>query len=576
MKRARPSSDSPSSPSNILSGEQRINKLLAAAGLGSRRQVDELIEQGRVEVNGVICDQLGMKIDTDTAKITVDGTALKKFRPVYFALNKPSGVLCTNRDPQGRRRAIDFIPGHERLFPVGRLDAASTGLLLLTNDGELTQQLTHPKHGVPKTYQVVVAGQVEPDEVRRLRRGIYLSDGIARVDNVKIRHVRKNSTELEITLTEGKNRELRRVLARVGHKVVALNRISIGPLKLGSMPEAAYRPLSKDEIADLYHAAEDARKARKLRKKEDVARSQEKAARAEKKLASGETTPSARNRDESSSEKPVRSPRLRGDRSSETSLPSPRLRGEGTSDSSLPSPRLRGEGPGVRGPSSSGAKKLGKARIPDRTSKASSSDRTTESPSSQPSEPRDPFAWDDDDELLKASPFAPNQRFASSDEDDDDDEWEVETDDEDQDDSDLMSDGIEGESLLVDDRAGMRVGRVLDYDEAGESPSKPAASPRKKGAFREGRRPSKKSAQREPRSAEQGRGSTKSPRPGKKKFGSAKSTKSPGIKKGGFKKGGFKKGAPKRGAPKRGAAAKSGRSSKGSSPKSSGRGKRRS
>jgi 23S rRNA pseudouridine2605 synthase len=291
MKRARPSSDSPSSPSNILSGEQRINKLLAAAGLGSRRQVDELIEQGRVEVNGVICDQLGMKVDADTAKITVDGTALKKFRPVYFALNKPTGVLCTNRDPQGRRRAIDFIPGHERLFPVGRLDASSTGLLLLTNDGELTQQLTHPKHGVPKTYQVVVAGQVEPDEVRRLRRGIYLSDGIARVDNVKIRHVRKNSTELEITLTEGKNREIRRVLARVGHKVVTLNRISIGPLKLGNMPEAAYRPLSKEEIADLYHAAEDARKARKLRKKEDTARGKERAARAEKKNSS-ETAPS--------------------------------------------------------------------------------------------------------------------------------------------------------------------------------------------------------------------------------------------------------------------------------------------
>jgi hypothetical protein len=217
----------------------------------------------------------------------------------------------------------------------------------------------------------------------------------------------------------------------------------------------------------------------------------------------------------------------------------------------------------VRGPSRSSAKAPGKAQSSESVSDSLSSN--------QSSQPRDPFAWDDDDELLKASPFASNQRFASNDEDDDDDDWDGEIDDEDQDDDDSMAEGIEGDMLLVDDRDALRVGRVLDYDESEEGPSKSAGGSRKKSGQREGRRPSKKSAQREPRSFDRTRGSKKSPGPGKKKFGSAKSTKKAGFKKGGFKKGGFKKGGPKRAPAPRG-----GRSSKGSSPKSSGRGKRRS
>jgi len=542
MKRARSSSDSPSSTSNILSGEQRINKLLAAAGLGSRRQVDELIEQGRVEIDGVICDQLGMKVDADVSKITVDGTALKKFKPVYYALNKPSGVLCTNRDPQGRRRAIDYIPGHQRLFPVGRLDASSVGLLLLTNDGELTQQLTHPKHGVPKTYYVVVAGQMEPDEIRRLRRGIYLSDGVARVDFVKIRNLRKSSTELEITLSEGKNREIRRVLARIGHKVVSLTRLSIGPLKMGNLPEAAYRPLSKDEVAALYRAAEDARKARKTRKKENVARTHEieesKAARAAKK---GIETPE---------EVPA-------------SIPSKR-----------PSSRL-----------------TPRNELQEPSKKPSSKKPVKKSPAAE----RDPFAWDDDDELLSASPFAPHHQSSADDEaDDDEDGWVNELDDDDDDDGFPASKTTtEDDMFLVDDRESMRTGGVLDYDDDGESKPKNSGRTRKKPEASDSRRGTKKTLSREPRSNDRPRGTKKSansesrsfdqtrsgertPRTGKKKFVTPKSAKKGGFKKGGFKKGGFKKGGFKKGGGiKKGGFNRGGRSSKGTPPKSSARNKRR-
>ncbi len=263
-KPKRPRVESPS----VLTGEQRINKLLAAAGLGSRRQVDELITDGRVEIDGKTITQVGVKVDADTAKISVDGEALKRHRPLYFAVNKPAGVLCTNSDPEGRPRVIDLVPGQNRLFPVGRLDSSSTGLILLTNDGELAQRLAHPRNSVPKSYYVVVAGQVEMDSMRRLQRGIYLAEGFARVDGAKIRRVRKGCTEIEITLSEGKNREIRRVLARLGHKVITLRRLAIGPLRLATLPEGSYRPLSQEEVVQLYNAVEEIKKEKKIQRKE--------------------------------------------------------------------------------------------------------------------------------------------------------------------------------------------------------------------------------------------------------------------------------------------------------------------
>ena len=260
----RPRTETPS----VLTGEQRINKLLAAAGLGSRRQVDELITDGRVEIDGKTVTQVGVKVDADSAKISVDGEPLKRHRPLYFAVNKPAGVLCTNRDPEGRPRVIDLVPGQNRLFPVGRLDSSSTGLILLTNDGELAQRLAHPRNSVPKSYYVVVAGQVEMDSMRRLQRGIYLAEGFARVDGAKIRRVRKGCTEIEITLSEGKNREIRRVLARLGHKVITLRRLAIGPLRLATLPEGSYRPLSQEEVVQLYNAVEEIKREKKIQRKE--------------------------------------------------------------------------------------------------------------------------------------------------------------------------------------------------------------------------------------------------------------------------------------------------------------------
>lgn len=247
---------------SFLSGEQRINKLLAAAGFGSRRQVDELLAEGRVEIDGKIITQVGTKVDADKSKILVDGEPLRRHKPVYFAVHKPAGYLCTNADPEGRPRVIELVPHHTRLFPVGRLDSSSTGLILLTNDGELAQRLAHPKYGVPKTYFVVVAGQIDGEALKRLKRGIYLAEGIARVDGAKIRKVRKGCTEIDITLSEGKNREIRRLLARLGHRVVVLRRVSIASLKLGDLPEGAYRPLSEKEVIGLYKAVDELRSAR--------------------------------------------------------------------------------------------------------------------------------------------------------------------------------------------------------------------------------------------------------------------------------------------------------------------------
>ncbi len=389
-----------------LHGEHRLNKLLAAAGLGSRRQVDELIEQGRVEVDGVVVDHLGMKVDIDTAKVSVDGELLKRFKPVYYALNKPTGILCTNRDPQGRQRAVDLIPGDHRCFPVGRLDASSVGLLLMTNDGELTQRLTHPKHGVPKTYFVVVAGHIEPQQLRRLQRGIYLAEGIARVEGARIKRERKGATELEITLCEGKNREIRRVLARIGNKVVLLRRTSIGPLKLADLPEGAYRPLAQQEVAALYQAVEDAAKERKRRKAEREGRTG----------AEGDEASSAK-RSGLKSKRPA-----------------------STKKSALSESEVVAE------------KKTTKSKSPikkkDKAEKVVSSDR-------------DPFAWDDDDALLAASPFG--DQFTSNDDDMDDDDIESSPfDGEDVNDADDLPAGM----ILVNEGGSPSSrGKVIDYYE---------------------------------------------------------------------------------------------------------------
>ena len=169
---------------------------------------------------------------------------------MYYAINKPTGVVTTARDPAGRPRVIDLLPPDAgRLFTVGRLDLASEGLILATNDGELANRLTHPKHGVEKTYEVQVAGHMEPDVLAQLRRGVHLSEGYAHAVHVRIKSKLKKSTLLEMVLDEGRNREVRRLLARVGHKVQRLTRIAVGPIRLGELPRGAVRRLTPDEVS---------------------------------------------------------------------------------------------------------------------------------------------------------------------------------------------------------------------------------------------------------------------------------------------------------------------------------------
>ncbi len=237
---------------------QRLQKVLAAAGLGSRRQCEELITAGRVEVDRRVVTELGARVDPGRQEIRVDGQMLPRPKLHYYAVHKPPGVLSTNRDPAGRRRVIDLLPGgHVRLFTIGRLDLNSEGLILVTNDGELANRLTHPRYGVRKTYRVQVVGRPDHDVLLKLRRGVHLDEGVARVEDVHILSHHKGSAVLELVLREGQNREIRRVLARLGHKVLRLIRTAVGPIRLGNLPPGASRPLSREEVAALWEATKE-------------------------------------------------------------------------------------------------------------------------------------------------------------------------------------------------------------------------------------------------------------------------------------------------------------------------------
>jgi len=254
--RAKKPTVKPAAGAASASGAERLQKVLAAAGVGSRRKCEELITAGRVEVDRRMVTELGSRVDPTRQEIRLDGVALPKVKPVYYAVNKPAGVVCTNRDPSGRPRVIDLVPqGRARLFTIGRLDLHSAGLILVTNDGELANRLTHPRYGVSKTYRVQVAGHPSRELLARLRSGVRLAEGIARAESVRIKSRRKDSTILEIVLREGRNREIRRVLAKVGHKVLQLVRIAVGPVRLGKLPLGAWRPLAQRELQALRRAA---------------------------------------------------------------------------------------------------------------------------------------------------------------------------------------------------------------------------------------------------------------------------------------------------------------------------------
>jgi 23S rRNA pseudouridine2605 synthase len=241
--------------------EERLQKVLAAAGVGSRRECEALILAGRVEVDRQVVDELGRCIDPIRQEVRVDGEPLRRAKRVYYVVNKPAGVVCTNRDPDGRVRLIDLVRSDERLFPVGRLDRTSEGLMLATNDGELAHLLTHPRYGVHKVYRVRVAGRPAPDLLRKLTDGIHLAEGFVRAVAVRVRHRYRDATELEIVLNEGRNREIRRLLARIGHKVLRLKRVAIGPIQLGDLPTGAHRRLSVAEVRALQAACYRANQA---------------------------------------------------------------------------------------------------------------------------------------------------------------------------------------------------------------------------------------------------------------------------------------------------------------------------
>lgn len=235
-------------------GRIRLQRILAAAGLGSRRKCEQHIEEGRVEVDGKVVTELGTRVDPTKSKIRVDGSLLRTKRKRYFAVNKPTGFVTTHRDPAGRPRVVDLVPPGEGLFPVGRLDRASEGLILLTNDGELANQLAHPKYGVEKIYRVLVAGHPSDEALDQLRRGVRLAESWVKAAWLRVKGKQHHATILEMALNEGKNREIRRMAAKIGHKVLSLRRIAFGPLRLGEIPAGAARELTQDEVLALQAA----------------------------------------------------------------------------------------------------------------------------------------------------------------------------------------------------------------------------------------------------------------------------------------------------------------------------------
>ncbi len=236
-----------------------MQKVLAEAGVASRRACEQLIEEGRVAVNGAVVRVQGMRVDPASAVVTVDGMRVVTSPDrTYLALNKPRGVVTTMDDDRGRPTVADLIANRaDRLFHVGRLDADTEGLLLLTNDGELANVLTHPSHAVPKTYLIEVTGTVGKDTLRALRRGVELDDGPAHVDAVRVVGSGEGRTLLEMVIHEGRNRIVRRLCEAAGHPVRRLVRTHVGPVALGALKPGKTRRLTAAEIAGLYDAGTD-------------------------------------------------------------------------------------------------------------------------------------------------------------------------------------------------------------------------------------------------------------------------------------------------------------------------------
>lgn len=232
----------------------RLQKVMAAAGIGSRRACEKMIEEGRVSVNDEVVLEQGRRVDPETDVIRVDTLRINTAAGnVYLAMNKPRGYVTAMSDPEGRPTVGDLVADRvERLFHVGRLDADTEGLLLLTNDGELAHRLSHPSYEVPKTYLAEVLGPMARDVGKRLREGVQLEDGIVRVDSFKLIDSTSNKVLVELVLHEGRKHIVRRALAEVGHPVQQLVRTAVGPVQLGSQKPGKIRVLTRDELSGLF------------------------------------------------------------------------------------------------------------------------------------------------------------------------------------------------------------------------------------------------------------------------------------------------------------------------------------
>ncbi len=264
MKKKRTPAGRPETLRAPVTGDDgliRLNRYLALNGIASRRRADQLIEEGEVMVDDEIVTEMGLKIDPTKQRVEIDGVVLRPEgeRKQYYLLNKPSGVVCTNEERENRPRAIDLISDKRkgRIYTVGRLDEDTVGLVLLTNDGDFAYRLSHPRYGIEKLYRVVVHGRITEDAVAKLKKGVRLPEFRATFDRVKVQKRSEMRSTLLVTLREGKNREIRRVFAKLGFPVRDLRRVEYGCLSERGLKVGHWRPLLREEIAELLELANE-------------------------------------------------------------------------------------------------------------------------------------------------------------------------------------------------------------------------------------------------------------------------------------------------------------------------------